>query len=73
MSPPKKRTRIAAVSLVAAVAGSGVAVAAHGHGGSHGDEGSGVQLENLDRGLVAASTENGVFLSWRLLAVEVSG
>ncbi|OLS42226.1 rhamnogalacturonan lyase [Bacillus sp. MRMR6] len=33
----------------------------------------GVQLEYLDRGLVAASTSNGIFLSWRLLANEVSG
>ncbi|MGP4038624.1 rhamnogalacturonan lyase [Gracilibacillus sp. D59] len=33
----------------------------------------GIQLENLDRGLVAASTSEGVFLSWRLLANEVSG
>ncbi len=73
MSPPKKRTRIAAVSLVAAVAGSGIAVAAHGHGGSGVHQGSGIQLENLDRGLVAAATEDGVFLSWRLLAEEVSG
>ncbi len=31
-----------------------------------------VQLEDLDRGLVAASTSEGVFLSWRLLANEVS-
>src|SRR5690606_8559925 len=35
--------------------------------------GGGVQLENLDRGLVAARTDEGVFLSWRLLADEVSG
>nr|WP_204498475.1 rhamnogalacturonan lyase [Aquibacillus albus] len=33
----------------------------------------GVQLEYLDRGLVAASTSSGVFLSWRLLANEVTG
>jgi hypothetical protein len=32
-----------------------------------------VQLEYLDRGLVAASTSEGVFLSWRLLANEVTG
>ncbi|WP_125773206.1 rhamnogalacturonan lyase [Antribacter gilvus] len=35
----------------------------------HGD----VQLEKLDRGLVAATTADGVFLSWRLLANEVTG
>lgn len=32
-----------------------------------------IQLEYLDRGLVAASTTEGVFLSWRLLANEVTG
>ncbi|WP_336644527.1 rhamnogalacturonan lyase [Microbacterium sp. USHLN186] len=31
------------------------------------------QLENLDRGLVAVSTDDGVFLSWRLLASEATG
>ncbi|PFO06250.1 rhamnogalacturonan lyase [Bacillus sp. AFS076308] len=36
-------------------------------------QGKGVQLEYLDRGLVAASTSEGVFLSWRLLANEVKG
>ncbi|MBD0384422.1 rhamnogalacturonan lyase [Paenibacillus sedimenti] len=35
--------------------------------------GKGLQLEYLDRGLVAASTNEGVFLSWRLKANEVSG
>lgn len=32
-----------------------------------------VQLERLDRGLVAASTSEGVFVSWRLLGSEVTG
>lgn len=32
-----------------------------------------VQLEDLDRGLVAISTTEGIFLSWRLLANEVTG
>lgn len=36
-------------------------------------ESEGVQLEYLDRGLVAASTSEGVFLSWRFLANEVKG
>lgn len=31
------------------------------------------QLEDLDRGLVALGTAEGTFLSWRLLASEVSG
>jgi hypothetical protein len=34
---------------------------------------SGISLERLDRGLVAAATGEGVFLSWRLLGHEVSG
>lgn len=34
---------------------------------------NGIQLEYLDRGLVAAPTSEGVFLSWRLLANEVTG
>lgn len=34
---------------------------------------SGIQLESLDRGLVAVQTSEGVFLSWRLLAYEVGG
>lgn len=32
-----------------------------------------IQLEYLDRGLVAASTSEGVFLSWRLLGDEATG
>ena len=31
------------------------------------------QLETLDRGLVAVSTDDGVFLSWRLLGSEATG
>ncbi|WP_185971074.1 FIMAH domain-containing protein [Alkalicoccobacillus porphyridii] len=31
------------------------------------------QLEDLDRGLVAVSTDEGVFLSWRLMKDEVNG
>ena len=34
---------------------------------------SSIQLEYLDRGLVAASNSEGIFLSWRLLANEVTG
>jgi rhamnogalacturonan endolyase len=32
-----------------------------------------IQLEHLDRGLVAAATAQGVFLSWRLLGDEATG
>ncbi|GAB3810309.1 rhamnogalacturonan lyase [Kribbella italica] len=34
---------------------------------------SGSDLEHLDRGLVATSTSEGVFLSWRLLGPEATG
>lgn len=34
---------------------------------------SGMQLEYLNRGLVAAATTEGIFLSWRLLGNEVTG
>jgi rhamnogalacturonan endolyase len=34
---------------------------------------AGTQLERLDRGLVAAKTSEGIFLSWRLLGHEVTG
>ena len=34
---------------------------------------SGVQMEFLDRGLVAAAITEGIFLSWRLLGNEVTG
>ncbi|WP_457947824.1 rhamnogalacturonan lyase [Pseudarthrobacter sp. alpha12b] len=33
----------------------------------------GIQLDHLDRGLVAAGTSEGVFLSWRLLGTEATG
>src|SRR6185312_3467915 len=33
----------------------------------------GIQLEALDRGLVAVSTSDGIFLSWRLLGSEATG
>src|SRR5687767_4359705 len=42
-----------------------------GHGPGKGPDG--LTLERLDRGLVAAATPEGVFLSWRLLASEVTG
>ncbi|WP_329604596.1 rhamnogalacturonan lyase [Streptomyces radicis] len=38
-----------------------------------GDHRGAVQLEQLDRGLVAVSADEGTFLSWRLLATEVTG
>jgi len=53
---------VAATVLVAAVPASPAAA-----------EPRGPRLERLDRGLVAASTSEGVFLSWRLLATEATG
>lgn len=70
MSPPTMFRKVVAVSLVGALAGAGVTASVQSHGGGHDDK---IQLERLDRGLVAAVTGEGVFLSWRLLADEVSG
>ncbi|WP_112139992.1 rhamnogalacturonan lyase [Glycomyces dulcitolivorans] len=71
MNSPRRFRRAVAVSLVGVLAGAGFTASAQGHGGGgHDDE---IQLEYLDRGLVAAVTEDGVFLSWRLLADEVTG
>ncbi|KQS98767.1 hypothetical protein ASG23_13570 [Cellulomonas sp. Leaf395] len=61
---------LAAVPATAAPATSQVATTG-GHGPTRGPDG--LTLEHLDRGLVAASTPEGVFLSWRLLASEVTG
>ncbi|GAB4084615.1 hypothetical protein GCM10028784_12450 [Myceligenerans cantabricum] len=41
--------------------------------GASGGKHRSAPLEDLDRGLVAASTSEGVFLSWRLLGSEVTG
>ncbi|MFC0678357.1 rhamnogalacturonan lyase [Lysobacter korlensis] len=58
----------AAAILSAALALTGASAA-----GAAPPGGGGVQLEDLDRGLIAAVTGDGVFLSWRLLAHEVTG
>jgi len=78
--------RLAAVAAgVALVAGGATAASAHesgspghghpGHGGSHTPTAPAgtPQLEKLDRGLVATSTSEGVFVSWRLLVSEATG
>lgn len=58
----------------AAQAGAAQASAAHAGRGGHGHGSSDrPQLESLDRGLVAVSTSDGVFVSWRLNASEVTG
>jgi hypothetical protein len=75
--------RLAALATgVALMVGGATAASANGpgHGPGHGGgkPGTGApagtpQLEALDRGLVAASTADGVFLSWRLLVNEATG
>ncbi|MFD2213484.1 rhamnogalacturonan lyase [Metabacillus endolithicus] len=49
------------------------ASAASSKANKHVAQSNGVQLEYLDRGLVAANTSQGIFLSWRLLGTEVNG
>ncbi|PPK94561.1 hypothetical protein CLV92_10764 [Kineococcus xinjiangensis] len=65
----------AALLLSMATSSAAVASAPTGAraGTAAGGSGGGVLLEWLDRGLVAAATDRGVFLSWRLLATEVTG
>lgn len=69
---PTLRKHIAATAALVV----GVVLLPAGATAASGDPGRGrdrVQLEHLDRGLVAAATSEGVFLSWRLLGQEVSG
>ncbi|WP_433789167.1 rhamnogalacturonan lyase [Actinoplanes sp. CA-252034] len=54
-----------AVAVLAAALPASPAAAGRPHGGP--------KLERLDRGLVAAATSEGVFLSWRLLGPEATG
>lgn len=58
---------VAALLVVGAMTAPVIAVNAASSGASA------PELEALDRGLVAATTSEGVFLSWRLLGWEVSG
>ncbi|TQL02762.1 rhamnogalacturonan lyase [Cellulomonas sp. SLBN-39] len=72
---PARPLVLPAVLCTTALALTGLAAPASAGGGAHGP-GAGlgaVQLERLDRGLVAVATSDGVFLSWRLLAPEVTG
>jgi hypothetical protein len=73
-----RSTRATACAVAATTAGvlavtGTTAVAAPGGNPGASTPPSGVQLEQLDRGLVAAHTSEGVFLSWRLLGDEVTG
>ena len=65
--------RTVACASVAALLTTGVTGTAAAHAAGSPAAGAGAQLERLDRGLVAATTSEGVFLSWRLLGHEVTG
>ncbi|WP_104117305.1 rhamnogalacturonan lyase [Arthrobacter sp. B1805] len=64
---------VLATGVVLTLSGLAVPAMAQGHGTGNAAPIGGVQLEYLDRGLVAAATPQGVFLSWRLKATEVAG
>ena len=71
---PAFRLRTPAVLItVAALALTAAPVAATASPPSGGSGTASPQLETLDRGLVAAQTGTGVFLSWRLLKGEAYG
>jgi hypothetical protein len=72
MSPPSGVRRVL-TSALASLLCLPLAALPAGADAAGGRPGAGVQLEHLDRGLVAASTGQGVFLSWRLLGDEASG
>lgn len=63
------RTALALAASAALVLGAAPPASAGTDGASPGS----IQLEALDRGLVAVSTTEGVFLSWRLLGSEATG
>lgn len=65
------RTGVVCTAGAALVLGGGAATA--GPRAPHPTGPSGPQLEHLDRGLVGVTADAGVFLSWRLLATEVTG
>jgi hypothetical protein len=67
-----RRLVLLATAALAALALTSPAAAAHSPATAV-HRPAGVQLEHLDRGLVAAATAEGVFLSWRLLRTEVDG
>ncbi|MFE5240728.1 MULTISPECIES: rhamnogalacturonan lyase [unclassified Streptomyces] len=68
------KTRRWAVALLTGVLVAGMGAEAQaGQSGRAGQGAKGAQLERLDRGLVAVSSAEGVFLSWRLLGSEATG
>ena len=66
----KRRSLI--VFVTALICSSAIVGPTFAQDGGTGAE-NGTQLEYLDRGLIAVPTSEGVFLSWRLLANEVTG
>ena len=75
MSSAQKTALSACVALAtgAVLTLGGLSVPAMAQGTGNAAPIGGVQLEHLDRGLVGAATPQGVFLSWRLKATEVTG
>lgn len=75
MNPSRKSVRhlsVAAVAGLALTVGC-LSTPAIAVGPSVKPSSPGVHLDHLDRGLVAAGTSEGVFLSWRLLGHEATG
>src|SRR5690606_37100271 len=73
MHPPSSTRRILAAASAALLTLTLAAQPAQAGPQGPGRHGGPVQLERLDRGLVAVPTAQGVFLSWRLLGDEVTG
>ncbi|MDQ1053540.1 hypothetical protein QE394_001468 [Arthrobacter sp. SORGH_AS 212] len=75
MNPSKAPARLLSVATLGLVLTVGcLAAPAAAVGPSPSKPGNpGIQLDYLDRGLVAAGTSEGVFLSWRLLGNEATG
>jgi rhamnogalacturonan endolyase len=74
MTPPVNRRAARWIAVVAAATvGLGATLVTSPAADAHPGSRPRVQLEDLDRGLVAATTADGVFLSWRLLGEEVTG
>ena len=74
MNPTKTSLRLLSVGTVGVALTFGCLAAPASAVGPSPEPGNpAVQLDHLDRGLVAAGTSEGVFLSWRLLGHEATG
>ncbi|MFC9948597.1 rhamnogalacturonan lyase [Streptomyces pratensis] len=73
--PIRRRAAALLTSLLAGslLLGAGPVTAQADPAGRDKDRTRAVQMEHLDRGLVAVRSDEGVFLSWRLLGPEVTG